>query len=146
MRLENLTQLVRQLPLTDEEEPEDIFAYAPGLIFTDDLRTSHGDSKAKIVYHSAQHGDIELRTADPQSETDRRLFGHYLWNAGVLLAERLSGRRMINGHEAAQFSVKDQSVVELGAGVGLAGIIASLSGAREVRTGHDINRHARQLI
>lgn len=110
----NLTSLIQVIPPDIEETPEDIFASAPGLIFTDDLRTQHGDPGSTIVYKSSQFGNIELKTADPESEDERKLFGHYLWNAGVKMAE-LIGRADFDG-EDEKWSVKGRTVLELGAG------------------------------
>lgn len=114
----SLTELIRTELATEEETPEDFFASAPGFLFTDDLRNSHGDSDATIYYKSRQFGEIELRTADPTQEEERRLFSHYLWNAGVLMSERISGERLLSDAERTQWSVRGQTVLELGAGAG----------------------------
>ncbi|PNS16296.1 Protein N-methyltransferase nnt1 [Sphaceloma murrayae] len=131
--MQPLTDLIQFVPaVTTEETPEDIFSSAPGLIFPDDLLTHHGEPGALLIYHSAKYGPVEVQTADPVVDTDRRLFGHYLWNAGVLMAERISGERLLDRREVERWSVKGQRVLELGAGVGLTGIVASLAGAEEV--------------
>ena len=106
----NLTDLVQVIPPDAADEPEDIFAAAPGLIFTDDLRNLHGDPDSIIVYKSARFGNIELRTADPEGEDERKLFSHYLWNAGIKMAELIS-----NGM-VGKWNVRDMKVLELGAG------------------------------
>lgn len=106
-----ITDLVRIVPADVNDEPEDIFAAAPGLIFTDDLRNQHGDPGSVIVYKSQRFGDIELRTADPEGEEERKLFSHYLWNAGIKMAELLSQP------DDTRWSVVEQRVLELGAGV-----------------------------
>ncbi|KAF2767659.1 hypothetical protein EJ03DRAFT_275699 [Teratosphaeria nubilosa] len=111
-----------------EDDLEDIFAAAPGLIFPDDLRNNHGDERSTMIYKSRRFGDIELRTADPEAENERQLFSHYLWNAGIKMAELISNDEA----EAGKWSVKDETVLELGAGVGLDGIVATLAGTREV--------------
>ena len=61
----------------------------------------------------------------PQGDDNRRLFSHFLWNAGLQLAEFIE-------EDSAQWNVKGQRVLELGAGTGLAGIVASLMGAQSV--------------
>lgn len=61
----------------------------------------------------------------PQGDDNRRLFSHFLWNAGLQLAEFIE-------EDSAQWSVKGERVLELGAGTGLAGIVASLMGAKSV--------------
>ena len=115
--MQSLTELIRiEIPPDAEESPEDIFACAPGLIFTDDLRNQHGDPGSTIIYKSKKYGEIELQVADPSGETERRLFSHYLWNAGVLMAERISGERLIDDIERQRWSVKGETVIELGAG------------------------------
>ncbi|KAM3418238.1 hypothetical protein BST61_g4239 [Cercospora zeina] len=123
MSLIDLIQVIP--PDAENEEPEDIFAFAMGLLFTDDLRNFHGDDRSLLVYKSARFGDIELRAADPVQENDRKLFAQYLWNAGIKLAEMIS-------HESDErWCVKDKRVLELGAGVGLSGIVACLAGASD---------------
>ena len=106
----NLVDSIQVLPPEDANEPEDIFASAPGLIFTDDTRNQHGDPGSIIVYRSARFGNIELETADPKGENERQLFGHYLWNAGIKMAD------LISNAEDVTWSVKGRRVLELGAG------------------------------
>ncbi|KAF1999734.1 hypothetical protein P154DRAFT_436327 [Amniculicola lignicola CBS 123094] len=105
------------------ETPEDIFSSSLGGIFTDDLQNQHGDDPTTIIiYRSLRFGDLEFRTADVNGEEQRRKFAHYLWNAGILMAEL----------EEKAWKVEGETVLELGAGVGLAGIVSALSGAEEV--------------
>ncbi|CAD0090934.1 unnamed protein product, partial [Aureobasidium vineae] len=124
----SLTELIREIPTTEEDSPEDIFASAPGFLFTDDLRNQHGDPGSIIVYKSDRFGDLSLTTADPNGEEERTLFSHYLWNAGILMAERVSGQRLLNDQEKKQWSVQNHSVLELGA----VGITSTLAGANDV--------------
>ena len=105
-----LTDLIQVIAPDDEEEPEDIFASAPGLIFPDDTRNMHGDDRSLIVYKSKRFGDIELKTANPEQEADRQLFAHYLWNAGIKMAE------LISSEPDARWTVQGERVLELGAG------------------------------
>ena len=105
-----LTDKIQVISPSDSNEPEDIFASAHGSIFTDDIRNQHGDPGAVVVYKSRRFGDVELTVADPQEEDHRKLFSHYLWNAGVQLAE------LIQCDEDARWSVKGKKVLELGAG------------------------------
>lgn len=121
----SLTDLVRVIPPDKDEDPEDIFAFAPGLIFTDDLRNLHGDPDSVVVYQSKRFGSIELRTADPEGETERRLFSHYVWNASIKLAELVSS-------DDVAWHVEGETVLELGAGAALSGIVAVLAGAKGV--------------
>ena len=78
---------------TSPESPEDIFSSTPGLIFTDDTRNQHGDPGSGVIYKNGVFGDIELQLVDPNKEDERRLFAHYVWNAGILLSELVAGRR-----------------------------------------------------
>jgi hypothetical protein len=108
----SLTDLVQTYAPDRDDEPEDIFASAPGFLFPDDTRGIHGDPDSIVIYSSKRFGDIELRTADPEDETERRLFSHYLWNAGIKLAELISKPKESN----TQWNVEGERVLELGAG------------------------------
>jgi nicotinamide N-methyltransferase len=144
-----LSSLLRQLPKfpAAEPEPEDIFQYSLGLIFTDDLQIQHGDPGNIVKYRSNGYGDLEFEVADPQGEEERTKFAHYLWNSGVLMSEFVGGRgkernekrdshqasnedeewgkrKFLEGEEwwlseeeERKWSVKGETVLELGAGV-----------------------------
>ena len=121
-----------------ELDPEDIFGSSLGGVFTDDLQNQHGDDpETVIVYKNASHGNLEFRTADINGEEERRKMAHYLWNAGVLMAELVGGKpseeqivqRHVDGSECWKhgewwmsteeenlWSVRGESVIELGAG------------------------------
>ena len=77
-------------PAKDETE-EDIFSSSLGALFTDDQVNQHGGPGSRVMYRSSRFGDIELQLPEPVKEEERGLFAHYVWNAGVLLAE-LIGR------------------------------------------------------
>ena len=109
----NLTDAIQKIPPDKDDDPEDIFASAPGLIFTDDLRNFHGDPEATIIYKTRHFGNIELKTADPEREDERQRFSHYLWNAGIKLAELISGE---NDDADEKWNVTGKRVLELGAG------------------------------
>jgi hypothetical protein len=127
----SLSSLVRVIAPDRDDEPEDIFAAAPGFLFTDDLTNSHGAPESIIQYKNARFGALELQTADPVGEDERQLFSHYLWNAGLKLAELISHA---DEHQDKRWSVEGESILELGAGVGLSGIVSTLAGAQEVRS------------
>ncbi|KAF2664056.1 hypothetical protein BT63DRAFT_429581 [Microthyrium microscopicum] len=129
-------------------EPEDLFSSALSTLFPDDCTVQHGDTQSALVYASA-YGSLRLRCADVNGETERTKFAHYLWNAGLLMGELvggpgkealedraelkdLKGGWWVDGEEESRWLTMDQSVLELGAGVGLAGIVSILAGARKV--------------
>ncbi|CAN9261898.1 unnamed protein product [Alternaria alternata] len=155
MLLPSLINLRR--PSNTPLEPEDIFGSSLGGIFTDDTQNQHGDDpNTVILYRNAKFGELELRVADVNGEEQRRKFAHYLWNAGVMMAELVSGR--VEGgdlgasgkgllqdeegwrdgewwtdkEEEKKWSVEGETVLELGAGVGLGGILSTLAGAKEI--------------
>ena len=120
-------------------DPEDIFGSSLGGVFTDDLQNQHGDDPdTTIVYKNLRHGDVEFRAAEVDGEEQRRKMAHYLWNAGVLMAELVGGRPSpeaqsnaidmfgiegwrdgkwwVGSEEEGAWSVKGERVVELGAG------------------------------
>lgn len=136
MLLPTLIDLRR--PEGKDLDPEDIFGSSLGGVFTDDLQNQHGDdSDTVIVYKNARHGNLEFRTAEIDSEEERRKMAHYLWNAGVLMAELVGGRPdegqrapidvfgnegwkdgqwWVDREEERKWNVRDKSVIELGAG------------------------------
>ncbi|KAF3040727.1 hypothetical protein E8E12_008036 [Didymella heteroderae] len=135
-------------------DPEDIFGSSLGGVFTDDLQNQHGDDpETVIVYKNARHGNLEFQTADINGEEERRKMAHYLWNAGVLMAELVGGRPedgqsvrfdvfgnegwkngewWMSREEEKLWSVEGESVIELGAGVGLGGVMSALASAEKV--------------
>lgn len=105
----NLTDAIEVRSDKTEDEPEDIFGTSRGFIFND-IPNQHGDPGSTIVYKSARFGNLELTTAEPQRESEKQLFGHYLWNAGIKMAE------LISREEEGKWGVKGKTVLELGAG------------------------------
>ena len=111
-----------------EDGAIDIFSSALGALFTDDTPSSHGEPGGGIVYSSPLYGDILLSVpARPDEEEGQRLFAHYLWNAGVVVAEgveRVAAMREKGegGHlwwswgRGAYWDVRGKSVLEVGAG------------------------------
>jgi hypothetical protein len=114
-------------------EPEDIYSSTLGTVFKDDLQNQHGDdADTVIVYRNARHGELELQTADVAGEEQRRKFAHYLWNAGILMAELVGGRPdegaaddedgwkngewWVDSEEEQKWRVQGERVLELGAG------------------------------
>lgn len=115
---------------------EDILDSALGNLFPDETQNQHGDdADTVIVYKNARYGELEFRTADVNGEEQRRKFAHYLWNAGILMAELVGGRPdqdvqdlsageegwqggewWMSTEEEQNWSVKGERVLELGAG------------------------------
>jgi hypothetical protein len=128
--------------------PEDYLSTALGVIFPDDIINMHGDALCPVIYRSPQFGDIRLSLADPKGEETRRLFSHHVWNAGVQMAgfveDGLGGdaeegdggmddrKGGVDYGKGMNWDVHGHTVLELGAGTGLAGIVAAKAGAREV--------------
>ncbi|KAF7531178.1 hypothetical protein G7054_g9127 [Neopestalotiopsis clavispora] len=82
----SLTQRLTSVTVT--EDPEDFLGESLGIIFTDDVTTQHGDAANALRYTSPHlPKPLHIRLADPDTEDERRLFSHYLWNASLLLAE-----------------------------------------------------------
>ncbi|KAL1600730.1 hypothetical protein SLS60_007118 [Paraconiothyrium brasiliense] len=143
MLLPSLVTLRR--PTSYELTPEDIFESSLGGVFVNDLQNQHGDSPTSLLIYRPSnplHPPISLHTADVTIEEQRRKFAHYLWNAGILLAELFGGRPSpsdYSAHEVSDvwgeesrwaagewwtdeeeeraWSVKGERVLELGAGV-----------------------------
>ncbi|KAI9734577.1 MAG: nicotinamide n-methyltransferase [Cirrosporium novae-zelandiae] len=97
------------------QEPEDF--YQPEKPATHvEYRLHSGDTIAlRLVGHSPLWRDAALLTGRE---------GHYLWNAGKVIADYLEQR----GSEL----VKGKTILELGAGAGLPSIVCALKGARKV--------------
>ncbi|KAL2211892.1 nicotinamide N-methyltransferase [Sarocladium strictum] len=118
-----------------DEEPEDLLFSSLATIFPDDAPNLHGDSHSSIIYTSPHlPHPLRLQLADPSQDEDRKLFSHYLWNAGLLLAELMEGAAVddeVNERERL-FDVRGLKTLEMGSGTGLTSIMAGLVGAKEV--------------
>jgi predicted nicotinamide N-methyase len=119
-----LTDKIR-LSGPESNDPEDILSSSLGVIFPDDITNQHGDRENSVIYLSPTFGPISLSLADPKGDDNRQLFSHFLWNAGLQLAEFIE-------EDEGKWVVKGKRVLELGAGTGLASIVAGVKGAREV--------------
>jgi predicted nicotinamide N-methyase len=140
-----------------EEEPEDFLATSLGVIYPDDVTNQHGDAEHGLLYTSPRlPKPLQISLADVTGDEDRRLFGHYLWNASLLLAEFIEGGTLgleildsdppvlksLSGSQNAPerlypplstFNVMSKHVLELGAGTALPSLLSSLLGASEVQ-------------
>jgi hypothetical protein len=109
-----------------DPEPEDIFQSSLHAIFPDDSQNSHGNPGDTLIYRSPHYEDIKIiLPVHPEQDAGRQLFAHYLWNAGILVADMIeqashSGRSVIepetpDSHQDF-WDVRGQRVLELGAG------------------------------
>lgn len=116
------------VPLPGAPESEDIFSSALSSLFTDDTQNSHGTPGASVYYNSPRFGNITLRIpAHPDAEEGRNLFAHYLWNAGVIVADAIEtashdddgptqeGQIRIEW-DTRYWDVRGRRILELGAG------------------------------
>jgi len=128
---------------TGPSDPEDLFGSALAVIFPDDVMVHHGDATTALLYTSPHlPSPLRIKLADPLDDGERRLFGHYLWNASLLLAEFIEagtlglpddgGLQTRVGLPMTAFDVKGKKTIELGAGTALPSIMAALLGAQEV--------------
>jgi predicted nicotinamide N-methyase len=118
-----LTDKIR-LSGPESTDPEDYLGESLGVIFPDDITNQHGDLEHSVIYLSPRFGDIVLELADPEGDDSRKLFSHFLWNSGLQLADFIEGD--------GKWDVRGKKVLELGAGTGLAGLVAARAGAEEV--------------
>ncbi|KAF1816751.1 nicotinamide N-methyltransferas-like protein [Eremomyces bilateralis CBS 781.70] len=147
-----LPSLLHLSPIRPEEpeSAEDIFNAGLSL-FPGDVTVSHGDADMAVIYRGTsqvarERGDLKFELARVEQEHERIKFAHYLWNSSVLIAELIGsipdyrsephqwglGRWWISGDDADRWDVKGKTVLELGAGAGLAGIVGVLAGADTV--------------
>ena len=124
------------VPSADKPEIEDIFSSSLNALFTDDTQNSHGIPGGTIIYYSPTYGPLTLQVpAHPDADEGRRLFAHYLWNAGVIAAsliETASSTPPASSQDHSPFNVSGKSTLELGAGTALPSLISALSGASRV--------------
>ncbi|PTB36013.1 uncharacterized protein TrAFT101_009143 [Trichoderma asperellum] len=141
-----MATLTSRITLKGDEPagPEDYLSTSLGVIFPDDVTNQHGDAEHSLIYASPKlPKPLMIELAEPEGETDRRLFSHYLWNASLLLAEFIerdsletttseAEAEMIGLGEGLSFDTRGLATVELGAGTALPSIMAGLLGAKSV--------------
>ncbi|KAL6879737.1 nicotinamide N-methyltransferase [Trichoderma longibrachiatum] len=141
-----MATLTSRISLQGDEPdgPEDYLSTSLGVIFPDDIVNQHGDAEHSLVYASPKlPKPLLIELADPEGETDRRLFSHYLWNASLLLAELIE-RDSLDDDEKEKneeeeglgkgisFDTRGLNTLELGAGTALPSMMAGLLGAKSV--------------
>lgn len=109
-----LTSLIH-IPEQPNPSAEDTFSTALDLIFPDYVSTLHGEPGSFVTYNSRQFGDIKLRLSEPRTAQEQSMFGQYLWNAAVLLAELISAADETQA-EGIEWNVNGERLLELGAG------------------------------
>ncbi|KAK5995860.1 hypothetical protein PT974_04278 [Cladobotryum mycophilum] len=127
------------------DDPEDFLSTSLGVIFPDDVTNQHGDAEHSLIYTSPYlPKPLLFDLADPEGETDLRLFSHYLWNASLLLAElverdsleaaAVAASKTTEGSlgEGVSFDVRGLTTLELGAGTALPSVMSGLLGAERV--------------
>ncbi|KAI4867752.1 hypothetical protein F4820DRAFT_412687 [Hypoxylon rubiginosum] len=127
-------------PAATTDDPEDYLCSALGVIFPDDVTNQHGDADHSLLYASPHlPRPLHLALSDPDRESDRKLFSHYLWNSSLLLAEFVEAGTLrlpldvgLGKLKPIDFDVTGLDVLELGAGTALPGIMSALLGARSV--------------
>ncbi|KAJ5132293.1 hypothetical protein N7448_006451 [Penicillium atrosanguineum] len=145
-----------------DENPEDVFEAFLSHLFPDDAPAFHGNPGQHLLYSSPHYGELEIMVPSypAQSENkseevaaglekdangvnkveeERQLFAHFLWSSALVVAEGLEdAERSDAGGEARDiWSVKGESVLELGAGAALPSLISAIANAsRVVATDH----------
>jgi hypothetical protein len=129
-----------------EESPEDLFGIFLPYLFPDDARSFHGDPGQYLLYSSPRYGELEImipsypgqtgkkseevaigleeKEGGSQTKEERQLFAHFLWSAGMVVAEGIENAncQATENDSAAQkeareiWSVYGETVIELGAG------------------------------
>ncbi|BFZ55290.1 hypothetical protein PYCC9005_002330 [Savitreella phatthalungensis] len=100
---------------------EDFFGESLLTIF-DDVRVQHGEPGGEFTFASASHGNLVVRLAHTQGAKweDILKFAHQVWNAELDVARRI---------DRGLLRFRGKRVLELGAGTGLAGVMAGFGGA-----------------
>ncbi|GAB1213251.1 hypothetical protein ATERTT37_002400 [Aspergillus terreus] len=144
----------------DDSSAEDLFsAFLPHL-FPDDAPSFHGDPGQRLLYSSPRYGDLEIMVPSYPSQSERRteeiaaglpsedgsvnavdegrkLFAHFLWSAAMVVAEgvekadTLAARGELDP-DTAMWTVRDERVLELGAGAALPSVICARAHAAAV--------------
>ncbi|EPS28915.1 hypothetical protein PDE_03861 [Penicillium oxalicum 114-2] len=145
-----------------EESTEDLFSTFLPHLFPDDAPSFHGDPGQYLLYSSPRYGELEImipsypgqsekrseevaaglrgneeKSGRNQTEEGRQLFAHFLWSAGMVVADGVeTADRPMTADEGAiqteareMWSVKGETVMELGAGAALPSLVCALANA-----------------
>ncbi|KAJ5564095.1 hypothetical protein N7513_000337 [Penicillium frequentans] len=145
-----------------DESPEDILESFLAHLCPDDATAWHGDPGQHLLYSSPHYGDLEIavpsypeqsnkpsETNGQEKENDandvddsRKLFAHFVWNSGLVVAEGVENADILQTEDTAVtetqlesiniWNVKGESVLELGAGAALPSLICALANASKV--------------
>ncbi|PYH86426.1 hypothetical protein BO82DRAFT_325522 [Aspergillus uvarum CBS 121591] len=75
---------------------------------------------------------IDSTSDSGQVSAQRSLFAHFLWSAGLVVAEAVEDAHAGHEHVDEMWKVEGEKVLELGAGAALPSIVSILAGAAEV--------------
>lgn len=126
------------VPSPPAPEAEDIFLSGLTTLFTDDAVNSWGTPGGSITYKSPRFGTLSLRIPiHPDEDQGRKLFAHYLWNAGVVAADAVEtasadpavhietrGRDTTIQHwDPRYWDVRSKTTLEIGAGMSTSALV-----------------------
>ncbi|KAG5287720.1 nicotinamide N-methyltransferase [Histoplasma capsulatum G186AR] len=139
------------------DDAEDILTSFLPHLYPDEAPLCLGDPGKTVLYTSGAWGDVtvmvpgypkgseeevvveeERPDMEEGVEGGRRLFAHYLWGGGLVVADGIERAvRHLAGDGAGEekdllWSVKGEKVLELGAGAALPSLISALAGAAQV--------------
>ncbi|KAJ5724167.1 hypothetical protein N7488_002202 [Penicillium malachiteum] len=120
---------------SDEEAPEDHFEAFLAHLFPDDVSSFHGVPGEHLLYSSRRYGDLDIM-----------LQAHFLWGAGMIVAESVESADVPNSalSDAATesedsisnstwerniWSARGEHLLEFGAGAALPSVICALANA-----------------
>ncbi|KAJ5653563.1 hypothetical protein N7490_000566 [Penicillium lividum] len=152
-----------------DEFSENIFESFLAHIFPDAAAPWHGDPGQHLLYSSARYGDLEIAIPSYPDQTNKnteiataqtteqddinrvddgvKLCAHFLWSGALVIAEGVENADTLETKDIAMtdndtdiWSVKGETVMELGAAAALPSLICALANAsRVVATDHPLS-------